>query len=55
MEKAAEVILYSGRVEKHPNKRMKVYLVGDNVCRRKINSEKFLCYSEQDMTINNLC
>ena len=52
---AAEAILYSGREGKHPNKRMKAYLIGDNVCRRKMNSEKFLCYSEQDMTINNQC
>lgn len=52
----AEAILYSGKVGKHPNKKMRAYLVNDNVCRRKFIFEEFLCYSEQDMSIkDNQC
>lgn len=45
----AEAILYSGKVGKHPNKRMRAYLANQTICRRKFIFEDFLCYSGKDI------
>ena len=46
---SAEAILYSGKVGKHPTKRMRAYLANNTMCRRKFIFEEFLCYSEKDI------
>ena len=43
----AEAILYSGKVVKHPTKRMRAYLANNTMCRRKFIFRIFMLFRER--------